>query len=282
MKITAEYLESQQLSGSFLRRFFRRVEITPECWFWKGGKRHGYGVIGKGGKYGGSIPAHRASWIIHFGPIPNGLHVCHDCPDGDRRDCVNPAHLWLGTNADNHFDMALKGIVYNRAFTDEEADKIRMEYKPQVVSYDTLAKRYKVTKQCIASIIKGKMYRATGATSLTSRYPRKLTEEQESEICRMYSTFKYTQQQLADRFGVGWHSILNALNRARQRGQNLPGNRCKLTKEQEQEALRLYAYGKMTQKQIGKMFGVTQAQISLLVHGKSRQQGREGENEDGE
>lgn len=50
--------------------------------------------------------AHRISWLIHRGPIPSGMLVLHSC---DVRRCVNPKHLFLGTQLDNLRDMATKG-----------------------------------------------------------------------------------------------------------------------------------------------------------------------------
>src|SRR3990167_7169618 len=74
------------------------------CWFWIGcTKSNGYGLIQVGGKL---EHVHRASWMAHRGPIPNGLWVLHHC---DVRNCINPEHLYLGTHSDNTADMVNRG-----------------------------------------------------------------------------------------------------------------------------------------------------------------------------
>jgi HNH endonuclease len=62
----------------------------------------GYGAFDKG-------RAHRFSWTLHRGPVPDGLCVLHNCPGGDNPTCVNPEHLWLGSNRDNIEDRERKG-----------------------------------------------------------------------------------------------------------------------------------------------------------------------------
>jgi hypothetical protein len=95
-RLAAENLEAH---------FWARVNKTDDCWLWMGSRnalRYGYGVYGKGGKY-----AHRLSWEIHHGrPIPPGMNILHRC---DNPPCVNPDHLFLGTQADNVVDMVRKG-----------------------------------------------------------------------------------------------------------------------------------------------------------------------------
>lgn len=86
-------------------RFWERVQKTDDCWLWTGSTdKDGYGWFWVDGK---TATAHRFSYALHNdGAIPDGLYVCHSC---DNPPCVNPDHLWLGTNQDNMDDCARKG-----------------------------------------------------------------------------------------------------------------------------------------------------------------------------
>lgn len=93
-------------------RFWPKVDkrgpvVTPElgpCWMWIAACFwDGYGIFGVART---SLKAHRFSWQLAHGAIPQGLHCLHRC---DNRRCVNPAHLFLGTNTDNIRDMVKKG-----------------------------------------------------------------------------------------------------------------------------------------------------------------------------
>lgn len=81
-----------------------RFDKTSDCWIWTGTKfPNGYGQIRLPG--GVATGTHRASWLVHFGEIPEGMFVCHHC---DAKACINPSHLFLGTCKENLEDMYKK------------------------------------------------------------------------------------------------------------------------------------------------------------------------------
>lgn len=91
-------------------RFMAKVSPEPNtgCWLWTGtASSRGYGKFRIGsGRTRRMVGAHRFAYEHFVGPIPTGLYVCHHC---DTPACVNPAHLFVGTNGDNVRDMDAKG-----------------------------------------------------------------------------------------------------------------------------------------------------------------------------
>jgi len=87
------------------KRFLAKVKKTRTCWIWVAAKNsYGYGQIKVNYK---SIGAHRVSYILHrHKSIPAGKLICHTC---DNRQCVNPKHLYVGTEYTNAQDCVRKG-----------------------------------------------------------------------------------------------------------------------------------------------------------------------------
>jgi len=97
-----------------IERFLDKISPEPNtgCWLWNAvltGTGYGNFMVNRS-----VYTAHRASFLIHKGPIPDGMQVCHKC---DVRCCVNPDHLFLGTSQDNAIDKCNKGRHPNQTKT---------------------------------------------------------------------------------------------------------------------------------------------------------------------
>lgn len=99
-------MASLKLTLTQLVRFWSKVDKSGECWLWKGNLyKDGYGQFALGFK---QLRAHRVSYQLSV-IDPGELYVLHKC---DCRNCVNPEHLFLGTQKDNIRDMWLKGRAF--------------------------------------------------------------------------------------------------------------------------------------------------------------------------
>jgi len=153
---------------SFEERFWNKVEKTDSCWLWKGGKTDsGYGRmdLSKEGDYDRS---HRISWKLTQGAIPKGMFVCHKC---DVRLCVNPDHLFIGTQKDNMRDMITKGRQrknfrpHTTVLTPEQVTEIRnrLSRSTALGINKQLAKEFGVARNTISTIKHNKSWKTVGA-----------------------------------------------------------------------------------------------------------------------
>ena len=154
------------------QRFWDKVEKTDECWNWTGCISSDHGQFQDIGKV---IGAHVFSWKLHNGEIQKGMFVLHRCDNGK---CVNPDHLFLGTQADNIQDMIKKGRrKQGRALgqrngkythpektprgedsgraklTEKQVKEIRKKYIPIKYHYGMLSKEYNVCRDTIRKIV---------------------------------------------------------------------------------------------------------------------------------
>lgn len=162
-------------------RFWKFVKKTEDCWLWTGTITYrGHGRFRDGSSR--NMGAHRFSWELHFGSIPEGLFVCHKC---DNPPCVNPNHLFLGTHADNMEDMRKKHRAAHgenhgtNKLLEKDIYAIRDKLSEGVFTIAEVAKLYGVSPSLVSKISQGRIWRHLGLPKMnlsrvTKQYRRRL------------------------------------------------------------------------------------------------------------
>jgi hypothetical protein len=134
------------------QRFLQKVGPPNEhgCWPWIAYRNEwGYGNIEYEGK---TCLAHRVSYILHYGPIPEGLYILHSC---NNRCCVNPDHLRAGTQKDNAIDMVIAGNVSGQILSAQNVHDIRRLLNQGVLNQNAIAYMFGVKQKAISNIKTG-------------------------------------------------------------------------------------------------------------------------------
>ncbi len=238
-----------ELHPSDVARFWSSVEVGSlnQCWPWKLAT-HNRGGYGQFQLGGRPVRAHRVAFYLFYGVDPEGLFVLHDC---DNPPCCNGAHLFGGTAADNSADCAAKGRLNS-----PNGKRSGRYTRP-----DRTARGEGV-----------------GGAKLTAGDVR--------EMRRLYLTGEYSQQDLADRFGVGRENIgqilrgenwahiesdpeaVAAVSKQRRAKAGENNNSAKLKEWQVREIRALYATGEHGYRPIAERYGVNPATVRAIVQRK--------------
>ena len=140
-------------------RFMEKVIIPSPCWEWAGNISRGYGHFWIDGKM---RQAHRVAWELFEGPIPPDMNVLHMC---DHPACVNPKHLFLGTQKDNYLDAVAKGRMNligeangNAHLRNEDVREIRRLYATGKISQSKIGAMFGVAQRHVCDIVNGEVW----------------------------------------------------------------------------------------------------------------------------
>lgn len=147
-----------------LERFESKFNKSDGCWEWEASKTYGgYGHL----KFNGTMQlAHRVAYQLYIGEIPDGLYVLHHC---DNRKCVNPEHLFLGTQKDNMCDRDSKGrgVIPDNSGENHGLSKLSKKQVLEIIDkrargFTTvaIAKEFGVARTTISGIVCGRRWQS--------------------------------------------------------------------------------------------------------------------------
>lgn len=210
-------------------RFIEKIKIVDECWEWISSSDGRYGFF----KFENlNYRSHRMSWMLHFGEIPQGMLICHKC---DNMICVNPDHLFLGTQKDNVRDCIKKSRM-NRPtgeknnlsrFKESDIHEIRNLYLEGISSHE-IAEKYSTSPSEICDILRCKIWKHLGLIPIP--------------VSKNKDKFRYTR-------GHAQHSS-------------------KLTEDNVREIRKLLAQG-ITHREIARMYQVRKCSITAINTGRN-------------
>lgn len=235
MRKSQEYLSEGRnwiLERKTISQFWKKVEKTDGCWFWRGAteRRWGHGKVKMwidGDRV--STSSHRLSWFIRYGAVPQGMVVRHLCPN---TNCVNPDHLSVGTHLENSLDKEAWGNTTRSVgeknaqsvLKDEDVLEIRRLFVPRLKrgsgSQLSLARRFGVSRSQIDRIVRGLSWThlpwepGTSPISPKRSHPSRLiSTEVERDIIEAYRSSRETCsiREVASLFGVSYCVARRAL-----------------------------------------------------------------------
>lgn len=202
-----------EISQGLLHRFWKKVDKAPghgprgDCWVWtgcKGSQGYGWIYMGRVNERPRVGSTHRLSYAIHKGPPPDELDVLHEC---DNPPCINPAHLFLGTQDDNMKDCARKGRTARgegsprHKLTEAQVLEARRLYEAGA-TFTALSRKYGISHAMIHSSVTGKHWRHLPGAATTRGYRRALNDDEVIEMRRLYAAGGLQFREIGDRFGV--------------------------------------------------------------------------------
>lgn len=262
----------EELLEAFWSKVDKRGE--DECWNWTAArdKRKGYGLFGTK-KISKSTKAHRISWELVHGPAPDGMSVCHHC---DNPPCVNPKHLFLGTNYDNVLDKLSKnrqqkGEDFPSAILTERAVVEVFELNQLGMNNEEIGRVIGVGSTTISHILRGHDWKHVDTPYRgCAKNNNTLPDETVVEIFRLYRETR-SMCKVAEQLGLGDGTVFSVLKRITHSDVEIPTElmvdirpQTKLTEQDVVEVFRLKSLG-FESDEIGKRLDISRSNVNMIL-----------------